>query len=66
MICFRLSALRPFWQEAQTAVKKEEDLLVLDDITLDKPYAHRMSLVTYHWSGKHGRVVKGINPITFL
>ena len=66
MICFRLSALRPFWQEAQTAVKKEEDLLVLDDTTLDTPYTKRMSLVAYHWSGKHGRVAKGINLITFL
>ena len=48
------------WREAQAVVEKERGLLVLDDTTLDKPYAEKMELVTYHWSGKHGRVVKGI------
>ncbi|MBM3300696.1 MAG: IS701 family transposase, partial [Deltaproteobacteria bacterium] len=47
-------------------VSKEEDLLVLDDTNLDKPYAEKMDLVTYHWSGKHGRVIKGINLLTLL
>jgi hypothetical protein len=41
-------------------------LLVLDDTTLDKPYARNMGLVTYHWSGKGERVVRGINPQTLL
>jgi putative transposase len=54
------------WREAQTVVSREEGLLVLDDTTLDKPYAQRTELVTYHWSGKHGRVVKGINLLTLL
>jgi hypothetical protein len=54
------------WREAQTVVSREEGLLVLDDTTLDKPYAQRIELVTYHWSGKHGRVVKGINLLTLL
>lgn len=36
-------------------------LLILDDTTLDKPYAEKMDLVTHHWSGKHKEVVKGIN-----
>ena len=54
------------WREAQTVVDKEKGLLVLDDTTLDKPYAEKMELVTYHWSGKHGRVVKGINLLTLL
>jgi hypothetical protein len=40
--------------------------LVLDDTTLDKPYAQKMELVTYHWSGKHQKVVKGINLLTLL
>jgi len=31
---------------------------------LDKPYAKKMELVTYHWSGKHKRVVKGIPLLT--
>ncbi|GAA6763561.1 transposase [Thermus hydrothermalis] len=40
--------------------------MVLDDTTLDKPYAQKMELVTYHWSGKHQRVVKGIALLTLL
>jgi hypothetical protein len=38
----------------------------VDDSTLDKLYAKKMEVVTRHWSGKHGRVVKGINLITRL
>lgn len=41
-------------------------MLILDDTTLDKPYARYMDLVTRHWSGKHLRVVAGINVLTLL
>jgi hypothetical protein len=57
------------WGEASKLImkKKEADgLLILDDTTLDKPYAEKMDLVTYHWSGKHHSVVKGINLVTLL
>jgi hypothetical protein len=37
-------------------------LLVLDDTTLDKPYARNTELVTYHWSGKGERVVAWHQP----
>lgn len=33
-------------------------------MTPHKPYSTKMELVTWHWSGKHRRVVKGINLIT--
>ena len=33
------------WQETQGLVRREEGVLVLDDTTLDKPYAKRMELV---------------------
>jgi hypothetical protein len=36
----------------------------VDDSVLDKPYSYRMALVGHFWSGKHHRVVKGINLIT--
>jgi hypothetical protein len=39
-------------------------VLVLDDTVLDKPYAHRMGLVGPFWSGKHRRVLRGINLVT--
>jgi hypothetical protein len=54
------------WQEAKAFVDVGKGLLVLDDTTLDKPYAQKMDLVTYHWSGKHRRVVKGIALLTLL
>lgn len=54
------------WQEAKPLVDIKRGILVLDDTTLDKPYAQKMELVTYHWSGKHQRVVKGISLVTLL
>ena len=54
------------WQEAKEFVDLQKGLLILDDTTLDKPYARKMDLVTYHWSGKHQRVVKGIALLTLL
>lgn len=53
------------WQEAKAFVDRKRGLLVLDDTTLDKPYAKKMELVSHHWSGKHQRVVKGISLQTF-
>jgi len=54
------------WLEAEGFVKRDEGLLINDDSTLDKPYARHMALVTRHWSGKHRRVVDGINLTTLL
>jgi hypothetical protein len=39
---------------------------VVDDSTLDKPYAQKTELVTPHRSGRRHEVVRGINPITPL
>ena len=54
------------WQESQSMIEKDQGFLIIDDTTLDKPYSHQIDLVSYHWSGKHHRVVKGINLITLL
>jgi hypothetical protein len=54
------------WQEAEPAVEEGEGLLILDDTTLDKPYANEIEHAGGHWSGKHGEVVKGINLLTLL
>lgn len=53
-------------EESLKFVKRNEGVLVLDDSTLDKPYAQKIGLVTRHWSGKHHRVVKGINLVSLL
>jgi putative transposase len=54
------------WAEAAPQVRREQGVLVLDDSTLDKPYARKIGLLTRHWSGKHRRVVRGINLLTLL
>ncbi len=54
------------WQEAEPQVSLSQGILGADDSTLDKLYAEKMELVTRHWSGKHGRVVQGINLISLL
>lgn len=54
------------WQETRGLVKRDAGVLVLDDTTLDKPYARKIQLVTRHWSGKHRQVVLGINLLTLL
>ena len=47
-------------------MKTDQGILVIDDSTLDKPYAQQMELVTRHWSGKHKQIVSGINLITLM
>ena len=54
------------WEEVRPVVNLTGGVLVIDDSTLDKPYASQMALVTRHWSGKHGRVVQGINLISLV
>jgi putative transposase len=54
------------WREIAAHVDLAGGVLVIDDSTLDKPYARQMGLVTRHWSGKHRAVVQGINLVTLL
>jgi putative transposase len=65
-----LSRLPPdtaaLWQEVEPLIDKMRGLLVVDDTTLDKPYAQKIGLVTRHWSGKHHAVVEGINLTPLL
>src|SRR5262249_32389867 len=54
------------WREALPQIRPDDGLWVLDDSTLDKPYARHIDLVRPHWSGKHQAVVTGINLLTLL
>lgn len=54
------------WAEVQPCIERSSGLLVIDDTTLDKPYASKMALVTRHWSGKQHEVVQGINLISLV
>src|SRR4051794_34589481 len=52
------------WAEARPMAHRKGGMLILDDSTPDKHYARKIELVTRHWSGKHRRVVRGINLVT--
>jgi len=54
------------WAEAEPQVQRSGGVLVVDDSTLDKPYARAIELVSRHWSGKHRAVVQGINLVSLL
>ncbi len=54
------------WDEVKDIVQPQKGFLIIDDTVLDKPYAKNISLVYYQWSGKHHRVVNGINIGTLL
>ena len=54
------------WAEVAPLVLRAGGVLIVDDSTLDKPYAKKMALVHRHWSGEHHAVVDGINLITLL
>ena len=38
----------------------------VDDMVIDKPYANYIYYIGYFYSGKHHRVVQGINLITLI
>lgn len=54
------------WIESSHLVRPGEGILIVDDTTLDKPYAKKMDLVYPQYSGKHHRVVSGINITTLV
>ena len=54
------------WSEAEEHIDLEKGSLIADDSTLDKLYSRQIELVTRHWSGKHRKVVQGINLLTPL
>jgi hypothetical protein len=47
-------------------VNRHAGVLIVDDTTLDNPYAQHIGLVHRLWSGTHHRVVQGINLVTLL
>jgi putative transposase len=53
------------WEEVRS-VLPAGGVLVFDDTVLDKPFARHMGLVGACWSGRHARVVRGIDLVTGL
>lgn len=54
------------WHEAKAQVTLDAGLLVFADSTLDHLSARTIELVCRHCSGKHHKVVRGINLMTLL
>lgn len=54
------------WVSAKEQVDMKSGFLVVDDTVLDKPYANKIELVRWQYSGLHHDVVKGIGLITML
>lgn len=52
------------FKEAKALLNPVGGTLSVDDTVLDKPYSRHMALVGHFGSGKHHRVVKGLNLIT--
>ncbi|MDD5502983.1 MAG: transposase [Candidatus Thermoplasmatota archaeon] len=55
---------RDLYNEASSSLNLKGGTLSVDDSVLDKSYSQYMALVSHFWSGKHHRVVKGINLVT--
>lgn len=54
------------WSEIREHVDPTKGCLICDDTTPDKFYSRKIKPVTRRWSGRHKRVVSGINLITPL
>jgi len=54
------------YAEVEPLVKRDDGVIVLDDSTLDHLDAKKIQAVHRHWSGKHKRVVWGINLISLV
>ncbi len=52
------------FNEAKTQLNLVGGTISVDDTVLDKPYSKHMKFVSHFWSGKHHKIVKGINLIT--
>lgn len=55
---------KDLFDKSKSYLNLEGGTLSVDDCVLDKIYSRKMDLVSHFWSGKHHRVVRGINLIT--
>ncbi len=54
------------WAETRPLIRPDDGMLILDDSVLDKPFARHMGLVGRFWSGRHKRVVQGIDLVSLV
>jgi len=54
------------WQTAAPLVDPKTGYLIIDDSVLDKPYSRKIPMVKKQYSGKHHRLVNGIDLVNML
>jgi hypothetical protein len=54
------------WEETRPLIRLDDGMLILDDSVVDKPFARHMGLVGRFWSGRHKRVVQGIDLVSLV
>lgn len=59
---------KDLFDDEKEKINKIGGVLTVDDSVLDKPYSNpnKASFIDHFWSGKHKKVVKGINLITLF
>jgi len=55
---------RDLFDEVRSELNLKGGVVSVDDTVLDKPYSCKIAFVSHFWSGKHHRVVQGVNLIT--
>ena len=54
------------WEQSQHLVEQARGYLIIDDTVLDKQYARNMALTKKQYSGKHHKVVQGIDIVNHV
>ena len=57
---------KELYEIAKSKINSQGGVLSVDDTVIDKPYSEETEIIRYCWSGKHKRVVKGINLVTLV
>ena len=52
------------FNEIKGKIELAGEILSIDDTVIDKPYSTQPGIIDYYCSGKHHRVILGINLIT--
>ena len=53
------------FNEIKGKIELAGEILSIDDTVIDKPYSTQPGIIDYYCSGKHHRVILGINLITY-
>lgn len=54
------------WEDVKDKINPKQGYLAADDTLLEKPYAEKIELCKWQWSGKHHRVAQGIGIVNFM